>query len=271
MAIARRTKTTEPSIRMEPGRVHRGGQPLNRGAVVKRRLILLALLVLTTGVLLQQNRDIVAETFSRPVTKVRMDNQWQHVSEQEIGNLLTGLLGAGFFNFDVEGTKLRLEQHPWIRHAAVKKIWPDTLVLSIQEEVAIARWSDGQLLNQYGEVFRPPGADQFASLPMLSGPAQEQIKVMEQYRALSQQLFSAGLRVTALSLSQRGNWTLELNREITVTAGREQVSGRLGRFIDFYRSQQDMGARAIVSVDLRYDNGLAIKRAEEELAGVAVR
>jgi len=56
-----------------------------------------------------------------------------------------------------------------------------------------------------------------------------------------------------------------------VTAGREQVSGRLGRFIDFYRSQQDMGARAIVSVDLRYDNGLAIKRAEEELAGVAVR
>ena len=94
---------------------------------------------------------------------------------------------------------------------------------------------------------------------------------MEQYRALSQQLFSAGLRVTALSLSQRGNWTLELNREITVTAGREQVSERLGRFIDFYRSQQDTGARAIVSVDLRYDNGLAIKRAEEELAGVAVR
>ena len=271
MALGRRTKTTGPSIRMAPGRVHWGGQPLNRGAVVKRRLILMALLVLMTSVLLQQNRDNVAETFSRPVTKVLMDNQWQHVSEQEIGNLLTGLMGAGFFNFDVEGTKLRLEQHPWIRHATVKKVWPDTLALSIQEEVAIARWSDGQLLNQYGEVFQPPGADQLASLPMLSGPAQAQIKVMEQYHALRQQLFSAGLRVTALSLSQRGNWTLELNREIRVTAGREQVSERLGRFIDFYRSQQDTEARAIVSVDLRYDNGLAIKRAEKELAGFAVR
>ena len=271
MALARRTKTTGPSIRMAPGRVHRGGQPLNRGAVVKRRLILMALLVLMTGVLLQQNRDNVVETFSRPVTKVLMDNQWQHVSEQEIGNLLTGLMGAGFFNFDVEGTKLRLEQHPWIRHATVKKVWPDTLALSIQEEVAIARWSDGQLLNQYGEVFQPPGADLLASLPMLSGPAQAQIKVMEQYHALRQQLFSAGLRVTALGLSQRGNWTLELNREIKVTAGREQVSERLGRFINFYRSQQDMEARAIVSVDLRYDNGLAIKRAEKELAGFAVR
>lgn len=256
---------------MAPGRVHRGGQPLNQGAVVKRRLILVGLFVLTAGVLLQQNQDLVAETLSRPVTKVRVDNQWQHVSEREIGNLITGFLGAGFFNFDVEGTKIRLEQHPWIRHAAVKKIWPDTLALNIQEEVAIARWREGQLLNQHGEVFQPPGADEFASLPLLSGPEQEQIKVMEQYRAVRQQLFSVGLRVTALSLSQRGNWTLELNDEISVTAGREHISERLGRFIDFYRSQDGIGTRSIVSVDLRYDNGLAIKRAEEGLAGVAVR
>ena len=221
--------------------------------------------------LLQQNQDLVAETLSRPVTKVRIENQWQHVSEQEIGKLLGSFLGAGFFNFDVEGTKLRLEQHPWIRHAAVKKIWPDTLALNIQEEVAIARWREDQLLNQYGEVFQPPGSDQFASLPALAGPDDKQMQVMEQFRALSQQLFPAGLRVTALSLSPRGNWTLELNGGITVTAGREQVAERLGRFIDFYRSQESAAVATIVSADLRYNNGLAIKRTQTELAEVAVR
>ena len=78
-------------------------------------------------------------------------------------------MGTSFFAFDVLGAKQSLEEHPWVRRAFAKKVWPDTLVLEIQEEIAIARWGEGQLLNQFGEIFEPPGRRRTAGLPLLVG------------------------------------------------------------------------------------------------------
>ena len=95
---------------------------------------------------------------SRPVSKVRVESAQQFVTEAELTNLISRYLGTSFFAFDVLGAKQSLEEHPWVRRAFAKKVWPDTLVLEIQEEIAIARWGEGQLLNQFGEIFEPPGA-----------------------------------------------------------------------------------------------------------------
>ncbi|MCG8413585.1 MAG: cell division protein FtsQ/DivIB, partial [Pseudomonadales bacterium] len=256
----RNTTTTKRGSTFSAGkRIGVGNQPLNPKRKIRFKLGALVVLFCACGILLLQNLESVTQRISRPVTKVKIENQWQSISENEVQSLIGSYMGSGFFDFDVQGVRQELENHPWVRQAAVKKIWPDSVGLQLTEEVAIAHWGDGQLLNQYGETFEPTMTDHLVSLPRLSGPDATQVKVMEQYRAVNQLFFQAGLRVTSLNLSQRGNWVLELNDRIQITAGREAVMSRLNRFLEFYSQQPESAFTNIVKVDLRYDNGIAMK------------
>ena len=256
---------------MSPGRVHRGGQPLNTKVAAKKRYMLASLVTAVFVLIIQQNGEHLVHALSRPVSNVRVESAQRFVTEEELKNLISRYLGSSFFAFDVSEAKQSLEQHPWIRRVSAKKVWPNALVLDIQEEIAIARWGDGELINQFGEIFEPPGRQRTTGLPLLVGSEGEQYRVMEQYRAVSQQLFSVGLRVTSLSLSQRGNWTLILNDSMPVTLGREKTIERLARFIELYQSPDLMAFEKLASVDLRYDNGFAVKLAAEDSVGLAVR
>ena len=221
--------------------------------------------------IIQQNEEYLVHVLSRPVSNVRVESAQRFVTEEELRNLISRYLGTSFFAFDVTEAKQSLEQHPWIRRVSAKKVWPDALVLDIQEEIAIARWGDGQLINQFGEIFEPSGRQRTAGLPLLVGSEGEQHRVMEQYRAVSQQLFSVGLRATSLSLSPRGNWTLILNGSMSVTLGRDKIIERLARFIELYQSSELMAFEKLASVDLRYDNGIAVRLAAEGSMELAVR
>ena len=233
--------------------------------------MLASLVTAVIVLIIQQNEEYLVHALSRPVSNVRVESAQRFVTEEELRNLISRYLGTSFFAFDVSEAKQSLEKHPWIRRVSAKKVWPDALVLDIQEEIAIARWGDGQLLNQFGEIFEPPGRQRTAGLPLLAGSEGEQHRVMEQYRDVSQQLFSVGLRATSLSLSPRGNWTLILNDSMPVTLGRVKTIERLARFIKLYHSPELMAFEKLASVDLRYDNGIAVKLAAEDSVELAVR
>ena len=233
--------------------------------------MLASLVTAVIVLIIQQNEEYLVQALSRPVSNVRVESAQRFVTEEELRNLISRYLGTSFFAFDVSEAKQSLEKHPWIRRVSAKKVWPDALVLDIQEEIAIARWGDGQLLNQFGEIFEPPGRQRTAGLPLLVGSEGEQHRVMEQYRDVSQQLFSVGLRATSLSLSPRGNWTLILNDSMPVTLGRVKTIERLARFIKLYQSPELMAFEKLASVDLRYDNGIAVKLAAEDSVELAVR
>ncbi|NKB34178.1 MAG: FtsQ-type POTRA domain-containing protein [Pseudomonadales bacterium] len=259
--------------RLRNARPKRGSstQPLKPRDGNKVALIVIGLIMTASFVIVVRNSEDIAQYVNRPITKVRMENQWQRLVEAEVGGMITAFMGTGFFKFDVSGVKETLEQHPWVAEASVKRIWPDSLSLSLTEHVAIARWGQDELLNQFGEIFQPENIDELTSLPTLSGPVDSQIAVMEQYQLLSQLLFSTDLRLNGLELSQRGSWELTLNDSMQVTVGRDPVIERLQRFIGFIEGQSAEETADISSVDLRYDNGIAIKNSREELAEVAVR
>ncbi len=271
MLKATKRNAAQASIKMSRGRIHYGGQPLNKKAASRKRAAFFVLVMSSIVVVIQQNHETLSNALIRPVSKVRIESAQQFVTEEELKNLVSRYLGAGFFTFDVLGAKNSLEQHPWIRFVSVKKIWPDTVAIDIREEVAIARWKQGQLLNQFGEIFEPAEIQRLDGLPLLIGPEGAQYRVMEQYRAVSQQLFSAGVRVTSLSLSPRGNWVLVLNDSTRVTLGREKTVERLARFAEFYENPELELHKTLLSADLRYDNGIAVKLEAKESASLAYR
>ncbi|HIF74110.1 MAG TPA: FtsQ-type POTRA domain-containing protein [Porticoccaceae bacterium] len=227
--------------------------------------------ILGMGVVVQQNYQDIAYFMNRPITKVIIENQWQHIQEAEVREILTAYMGIGFFDFNVQGVKDELEAHSWVAKASVKKVWPDNLSLNVNEEIAIARWGEKSLLNQQGNTFSPDNAGELRSLPKLVGPEDSQFGVMEQYQNLSQILFPAGLRLTQLSLTTRGSWDLILNESIQVSAGRLNVNNKVERFVDFYSAQATSVSEQFERVDLRYSNGIAVRSTEQDLSGVAAR
>ncbi|MBL4573564.1 MAG: cell division protein FtsQ/DivIB [Gammaproteobacteria bacterium] len=246
-------------------------QPLKPKSSGKRGGYVLAALLVCVALVTVQNRADISEFLNRSISKVRIENQWQRISEAEVGKVLAPFMGNGFFDFDVLEAKEALELHPWILKASVTRVWPGTLSLHLTEQVAIARWGNEQLLNQYGDIFQPERLLELNSLPLLTGPKDSQEVVMLQYQKLNQILFPAGLRLSGLGLSKRGSWDYLLNEQMQVAAGRDDVFEKTQRFIDFYLLQPFEKSSQFLSIDLRYGNGIAVRDAGSSFTGVAIR
>jgi cell division protein FtsQ len=203
--------------------------------------------------------------FSKPISKVRIENQWQRVSESDVTGILQQYIGASFFDFDINGASRDLKALPWVASVDVRRVWPDTLSLHLKEEVPIAKWGAEELLNQYGELFSPNNTEEFTGLPNLEGPEGSQAAVMQQYKQLSQILSPAGLRLKGLKLSHRESWSLQVNA-MQVEVGRHDVLARTQRFARFYAQQDRAETAQFASVDLRYGNGIAVKKRALKLA-----
>ena len=193
------------------------------------------------------------------------------LNAEDLRQAAAGLTGRGFFNTDVRAVRTAVEAHPWVRRASVKRVWPRTLVVEVTERAPVARWGhELRLMTASAEVFAPvgikplasvpPWLDETGALPMLSGPDEFRAMVLQQYQALSRLLEPTGMTLTALSLSPRGSWRLELNHYVVVSAGREDVLNRVRRFTDLYISLPSSESIRIATADLRYPNGIAVSR-----------
>jgi len=258
--------------------IPRGAVPLNRGGPVEpvrerrdRSGLLLLVLLLATAVLLVQNAAQISTFVSRPVRVVQMENTLQRVDEGRVRAVLAAHLDAGYFGIDVQAIKTRLEADPWIEQATISRVWPDTLSVHISEEVAIARWRESSLLNQYGESFEPDTLERDRALPLLNGPSGTERRVMEQYQVFSQMLFDTGLRIRELSFNERGSWSLVLNNDVRMTLGSNDVLERMQRFVTLYERYLFNDFSLIETVDLRYNHGIAIRKKPAMPDGVALQ
>lgn len=271
MINAQARKITGASTRTAGGRGSLAVTRAKPATGIKRSHVVMGTVCCLLILLIAANLQDISRFINRPITKVKLENQWTKLSEREVSQMLAAYMGSGFFAFDVVGLKNDIERHPWVRQASIQRVWPDSVSLRIDEKVAIARWGETQLLSQQGEKFAPAQMGNAASLPKLSGPEGSQDRVMQQYQFLNELFSPADLRLSELTLSERGSWELVVNDRIAVAAGREKIIERVNRFISFYQREPEFERLAITSVDLRYDNGLAIARSEEELSGVAAR
>lgn len=206
----------------------------------------------------------------RPVSSVVVMGLAQHLDRKALAEDIALGLTDNLLSADIVSVQNLVSEHPWVRVSAITRDWPGTLVVMIEEEVPVARWGERGLLNHQGDIFWPELKEEYRSLPRLSGPAPDTERVMSQFHDLNQMLRSVGLNVVSLNLEARGAWTLELDNQIKVIVGREEVNARLRRFLDLYRLRLSEQADEIDEIDIRYTHGVAIKwrdKPDDENAG----
>lgn len=207
------------------------------------------------------------ETYDVPVAVIGVEGEISQVETGEVERIVAGNLGGGFLSLDLDGICRALEEHPWVASASARRKWPDEVVIAIEEEVPIARWSDNRFLNNKGKVLDIAGVSLSLSLPLLDGPAGQERRVMQQYRNFSQVLQPMGLKVETARLAPRGNWVVAFDSGLRLVIGKEPVAGKLQRLLLVWDKQLKDRAENIEQVDIRYGNGVAVRWKEQsELA-----
>ena len=167
-----------------------------------------------------------------------------------------------------------LEDHAWVRQVSMRRVWPNRLLVWVEEHEPIAIWADGQLINSYGELFSAQadlGQVQErlgCKMPRLLGPVGSHLRVMERAMALQEELESHKRVLTRLELTEQLSWKAVLDGALVVELGRDQLpsspierlQGLLMRLESLEASlETKSGTQRLALADLRYANGFAFR------------
>ncbi|HEY2682315.1 MAG TPA: cell division protein FtsQ/DivIB [Steroidobacteraceae bacterium] len=194
----------------------------------------------------------------RPVHVVSIDGSFQRVSPGEVEKAVAPFAREGFMSANLDDIQRAVEALPWVDHARISRRWPNSLHVTVSEQVAAARWGDSGLLNTRGELFVRTATHVPAELPKLSGPEGTELEVAQRYLAAQGRMTEVGMRIAALRLNERGAWEMDLDSGVTVRLGRRDVDERLDRFIRTASQVIAHRMSEITYVDMRYSNGFAI-------------
>lgn len=199
---------------------------------------------------------------SFPIRKVAVEGDFRHLPPGYVQTLVGGALHGGFFQIDVQNLRLGLLREPWVQEATVQRVWPDTVRVTIIEQVPAARWGRDALLNTEASVFRPRPGSIPPGLIRLDGPPGSEREVLETFRDLAPRLEALNLALVRLRLSDRGAWSFRLADGTRVILGRDRLRERLDRFERAYRAGLADVWSTVAAIDLRYTNGFAVLERE---------
>lgn len=174
-----------------------------------RALVALALLVAGAGAVLWFAQRPMFE-FDRIDVIAPDGGAPRHVTEAAVRATVRGGLAGNFFTMRLAHVQRQFEQVPWVARASVRRVWPNRLVVVVQEHRAIGVWSDGRVLSDRGRLFAANSAEAELDGPLVSfaGPASYAEAAALRYRDFSEQLAPLALAPTVLEVSDRAGWTV---------------------------------------------------------------
>ncbi|MDB5794284.1 MAG: FtsQ-type protein [Noviherbaspirillum sp.] len=195
-----------------------------------------------------------------------MQAELRRVSPSTVRTTALPRIRGNFFTANLDDVRIAFEAVPWVRKAAVRREWPNTLIVTLEEHEPLGTWGeDGRLLSVKGDVFTAnlDEAEEDGELPQFAGPEGSEKEVVARYRELHAWFAPIRLAPDSVQLSGRYAWTVRLDNGMLVQLGREQTSttlkSRVDRLISVYPQLAARLQDRIENVDMRYPNGMALK------------
>ncbi len=186
---------------------------------------------------------------------------------------------GNFFTVDLEAVRRAFEGVAWVRHAQVRREWPNRLVVQLEEHQVLGSWDDGRLVNTFGELFtaNPAEAEEDVhELPELAGPEGSERDVASRFVDFRSWFARLSLVPDQVTLSPRYAWTVHFDNGtdsgLTVDLGRERdgntVPERVVRLLNAWPLVTARWPKPTL-IDLRYPNGFALRAEGLRLADEA--
>jgi cell division protein FtsQ len=203
---------------------------------------------------------------SAPINHVKIFASFEHLDRTTVQNIIDPYLHNGFYYLNVIGLRHQLLHLPWVAKAAIQREWPDTIVIGISEQQAVARWGNVALFNNQGVMFFPPPASFPLNLPLLLGPPDQANMVFREYLQMSKILASSNSIITEASVSPQHFWRIVLSTGTVLFLDEKTPEKQLISLLKVYPRIILDHDKPPLSIDLRYKNGFAVKWADDDKA-----
>jgi cell division protein FtsQ len=194
-----------------------------------------------------------------PIKSVQVRGPFTHVDAQTVRAVAAPWLTGNFLTVDIRRVQQVVQSLPWVRRADVRRAWPDAVRITVTEQLPVANWGEDGLVNDAGEIFKPPRDSYPPGLPALRGPEGSGKAVVTAFQDMNAMVAPLNLHIVSVTLDERRAWSLELDNGIQVIMGRGNGYERVLRFVRFYRRALRDQEAAVERVDLRYSNGFAVR------------
>jgi cell division protein FtsQ len=164
---------------------------------------------------------------------------------------------------DVNDVRERLERVPLIRSAAVRKLYPNELVVTLAEREPHAIWQlNGELfiIAADGTVIDLMQDERFVGLPLVVG--EEANKRTKEYLALLEAAGPLKSRIRAGTLVAGRRWTLKMDNGMDVRLPELGTNDALARLVKLEREQKILD-KDVLAIDLRMPDRIVVRLTEE--------
>jgi cell division protein FtsQ len=203
-------------------------------------------------------RDNAANTLGFRIAAVSVSGESQVTREQALA--LAGVTGrSSLLFFNAETARAQLLANPWIADAAVLKLYPDRLLITITERRAFALWQrNGQVnvIADDGTVLQPFVEDRYRGLPLVVGSGAE--RRAKDFVGLLDRFPEIRSALTASVLVAERRWNLRLTNGMDVRLPENDLQAALDRLVKLDRDKKLL-SRDITSIDLRLPDRVTVR------------
>ncbi len=245
--------------------------------------------VLTLGLIVLFLADRMFHPDKFQINEIVVHGDFHNVDGGQVHRVVEGALDGNYFSVSLQRMEKEITELPWVFSASLRRRWPSTIVVDVIEIQPVARWGESQWLNFTGDLVEVQaggsGAD-YDVLPGLSGPYGSTETVWRAFRSWSGRFASSGLALNGLKLEGSGLWLLDLSLGalvlsqdgsspakndrtggITMIVEGERSTPDIQRFIRTLNQHLIAKFPDMMSVDLRYPNGFAIRWKDDQQPG----
>ena len=202
---------------------------------------------------------VTFDNFNQSIDRVVINGEFNYLSERDVIDLIDENVQTGFLTLDLPELNRKIVEQDWIRSSSIRRSWPATLIVNIEEEIPVARWGEQQLLNNVGDYIDVINKDSVSHLPVIFSQAGDTKEIIKIYQLISELLGPVGLRIDEVESDNAGSWTLTVLSDIKIILGRDQLVEKLQRLQSVWLAELSSQEKNINVIDLRYPNGLAVK------------
>lgn len=233
---------------------------LNRDTVVEQAKYVLEatflLLIIALGVWGLQ--DWMANPSTMRIKQVRIEADLRYLTRDEISTAVLPYVETGYFAVDSKAIVQAVRQLEWVSQVSVIRVWPETVVVKVIEQVPAALWNETALLNSEGDIFSPVIPERLMRLPNLSGIDKNSNDVLLQSRGINRSIASLDLSVQHLGLAKHGSWQVVLSNGIQLKTGNVLPKNEISKSLNALASLPGDLLTHVSAIDLRYPNGVAV-------------
>lgn len=259
--------TKTPDDRSSPRRALAEREQRRRAARSRhRRQVIIGLAVVGTTVLtlVAVGMDRLLRPGAFPIRELRLEGQFVNLDPGRVHDIIVAELEGNYFSLDLAHIEQVVEALPWARQARVRRSWPNSLKVTIEEQQPVARWGERHWLNREAEIIWLGDDVTIGGLVSLHGPPGIAGELWHRYNEWAPMLRTAGLGLVSIDVDDRYAWTVRVAQtedrqtaDVLLGTDTELHDQRLRRLVSAYAGLKKQTGTVLV-MDLRYPNGMAI-------------